>query len=392
MSDDTGYIDLGAGDALDEEMSTDPREIVQDSFDYAQAHIPGWQPSEGNLEVVIMEDNAQEAAVARRLAQRKGEADFRALGKLIGVPSIEATPAYGDSTWTLADDEGHIIRAGTQVTLTALDGQPIGFRVVEDLEVPNGETATAAGAVRLVALEDGVRGSGLSGTADLIDAIAWVEVDGIEIDGLTTGGIDAETQAAYLDRLARRLRLMSARVIVPGDAEALVLDVPGVTYAWAIDNYNADTEETDVERCLTVVVVGAVGEELPTEIMVAAKALLEAYRETNFLMFVIAPTYVEIDVDYEVVPAAGYETAAVEAATAAAVSNYLSPLAAILRRQTTIYINELISLLDQIPGVDRVVSVEIAATGGSVAASDLTLTGVAPLSRPGVITPTVTTP
>ncbi len=383
-----GYIDLGEN-ALEDDFSTDPAEITQDSFEFLQSRIPGWQPREGALETVMIEDNAQEAAVARQLAQRKGEADFRRLGALIGVPSIEATTAYATSTWTLTDDDGHIIPAGTQITLTALDGQPIGFAVVEDVEVPNGETTTEAGAVQLVALEAGARGSGLSGSSvELIDALAWV--DGVAIVGVTSGGVDAETQPAYLDRLARRLRLMSARVIVPGDAEALVLDVPGVAYAWAIDLYNADTEETDVERCLTVVVVGAAGEALPTEVMNAAEALLEAYREINFLMFVIAPTYVGVDVAYEVVPAAGYEAEAVEAATAAAVSNYLSPLAAILRRHTTIYINELISLLDQVPGVDRVVSVEIAEAGETLDDANLVLTGVAPLPTPGDITPTVT--
>jgi len=388
MADETGYIDLGAGDALDEELSTEPTEIAQDSFDFVQSEIPGWQPREGNLETVIIEDNAQEASVARRLAQRKGEADFRRMGALVGVPALEPAPAYANTTWTLGDTDGHIIAAGTQVALTALDGQAIGFAVVEDVTVPNGEDTTEAGAVQLRCLEEGDRGSGLSGTVELIDALAWVE--SIAVVGVTSGGVDGETQDAYLDRLARRLRLMAARVIRPEDAEAIVLDIAGIAHAWAIDNYNADTEEDDVERCLTVAVADQDGQPLPTEVMDEGKDLLDTYREINFLIFVIAASYTEVDADYEVIAAAGYETAAVEAATEAALTAYLSPAAAILRRQTKVYINELVSLLDQVPGVDRVVSVEIAAAGDPVDAVDLTLDGVAPLPQPGTFTPTVT--
>ena len=381
--DDEGYIDLG-----DDSFPTDPSEIVQDSFSHLQAKFPGWQPREGNLETVVLEENAQEAAVARQLAQKMAEAAFRRMGVLVSVPPIDPSPAQATSTWTLSDADGHTIPAGTQITLTALDGQPIGFYVVADVVVPNGSTVTAAGEVELIAFVDGSRGSGLAGSAELIDALAWV--DDIAIVGVTTGGVDGESTAAYIDRLARRLRLMSARVIRPEDAEAIVLDIAGIAHSWAIDNYNAVTEETDVERCLTVAVADVAGEPLSVGIKGEADDLLKAQRETTFLTFVIDATYTVVDVAYEVTAAAGFETAAVEAATEAALQAYLSPATSILRQQDSVYINELVSLLDQVPGVDRVLSVEIAATGGALAAVDLVLTGVAPLTRPGVLTPTVT--
>lgn len=246
----TGYIGLA--------VETDAEEIADEAFDYLQTQLPGWEPNEGNLEVILIEGQAQEQAIERDLASQTTDDIFRAFGAVAGIPPTEAAPARGTTTWTMADNAGYTVDEGTQVTVVGPDGEEVGFQTLDAFTVPNG--STVATNVTIEAIEPGAETSGLAGPVTLIDALTFVA--SVVLVGVTTGGKDEEANSAYLARLARRLQLQSTAVTLPRDAEILALDVGGVARALAVDLYEPHhnlltANQSSVEVDTTGFAVGA---------------------------------------------------------------------------------------------------------------------------------------
>lgn len=386
---DNLYIGLG-----DE---TDPDAILtDDAIPYIQAYFPDWTPAEGNLDYRLLAWIAQEASIERTMAAETADAIFRYFGTLASLPPEDPTPATVTSTWTMIDDAGYTIEAGTQVQIDGLDGEPLAFQVVSDVTVLGGDTATAAGEVDLEAVDTGTAGNDLAGDVTLIDQLDYVST--IALVGSTSGGSDGETDTEYMIRLAELLQLQAPRPILPDDFAVMARTlVTGVHRATAIDLYNADTDTPDVERCVTVVVVDEDGNACSTEVKTAVDDLLQANREVNFLVFVADPTYTTVDCWFTFETKSDYDSATVEAAAIEAVTDYLSPAnwglpdttgsdTTSWDNKTTIRIFELVSLIDQVDGVDYVTGVWLDVSGGPGDTLDLELTGIAPLPEAGTIT------
>lgn len=380
---------IGLGD------ETDPIDIAQEAFDYLSSAISGWEPAPGNLETIIIESQAQEQSIERALAAQTAVDIFLFFGSLVGITPLVATPATGTATFVMVDDAGYTIPAGTQVTVTGLDGEEVPFIVVEDVVVPALSTSTGVGEVLLEAVNEGEAGSGLTGTLTLVDSLAFVE--SATIEGITTGGTDGETTSEYLDRLSRLLRLQAPRPILPNDFAALAQEVPGVGRATALDGYDPDTDTYDNERMVTVGVVDDAGEALSTPIKNAVEEFLEALREVNFLVPVIDPVYTDIDVDVEAVALEGYDTADVQTRVEDALNEYLSPAnwgfpttenGVSWVNSTVVRYLEVAQVINNVEGVDYIVEgqLEIAEGGGSLSAFDVPIAGPIALPRPGTIT------
>lgn len=384
---DQVYIGLG-----DE---TDPDEIVVDATEYVQIYFPDWEPAEANLDYIQIKAFAQEAAIERTLAGETADEIFRFFGTLVGITAQDPTPATCLSTWTAVDDTGYDIDEGTQVTLDGADGTPISFQVVSTVTIAPGDTSTGTDEVELEAIDSGVDGNDLSGTVTLVDQLAYI--DSATVATPSSGGSDGETDAEYLLRLAQLLRLQAPRPILPADfADFARTSVEGVARATAIDLYNADTLATDEPRCVTVAVVDVDGEACSTEIKDEVDALLQANREVNFLTFVIDPTYTTVDCWFTFEAKADYDAAEVETNAITTVTDYLSPAnwglpdttgsdTTSWDNQTTIRINELISLIDQVDGVDYVTGVWLDLEGGPGDTVDLDIDGPVAMPRAGTI-------
>lgn len=153
------------------------------------------------------------------------------------------------------------------------------------------------------------------------------------------------------------------------------------------------SENDDAERALTVAVRAADGQPVDSDTKAEADALLQSQREENFLVYIIDPTYTNVTAAFTFVPRPGYDPVDVKTRAQAAVLEYLSPAQWGLPPEgddvvwetgnDVIYVNEIISTVDLVPGVRRVVS----ATLNGVA-SNLTLYGDAPLPNPVAVTGT----
>lgn len=372
---------------------TDPDVLSERALAFLVEKIPGFVPRDGHLEVWLVMALARMVAEARDVASRVPTEIFRYFGQsLLGLAPIDDTPASVLSTWTMIDAAGYTVPAGTLAGFRAAGDEVVAFVVRDTFTVPPGSTATAAGAVALDALDDGEGGNGFGpGAMELIDALAFVST--IAATTTSGGGVDAETDAAYLNRLVDELSLMSPRPILPGDFAIIARRVPGVYRATAIDGYNPGDLSYGNERMVTVAVVDENGDPVGATIKTAVDDLLEAEREVSFIIHVIDPTYTAIDVDFDVSPTLEADAATVRTAIIDAITDYLSPatwgggneVPPVWRNETVIRYLELAALINAVPGVDfiRTLTVE----GGT---ANVTLTGAAPLPQPGLITGSVT--
>jgi hypothetical protein len=376
-------------------LETDPGAISQEAFTYIQAQFPDWLPADGNLDTIMVEAFSQHVAELRELETDVRDQIYRYLGaKLHGILPIDATSATGTSTWTMIDNLGYTIPAGTQVAIPATGDEFVAFEVLDAVTVAPGATATAAGGVTLVAVEPGANGSGLTGAPQLIDALSYVA--SIILVGQTTGGVDAETDADYLDRLTAQLGLLAPRPILPADFAEMAREIGGVFRAVALDGYNPANASYSNERMVAVAGVGENGLVLSTAQKAAIDALLQSRREVNFVVNVMDPTYTAVTVAFVGVAVVGTDAIAVRDAAVAAVNAYLSParwgLVGIgdsestwINRPTVRYL-DVSQAINEVSGFDYLTSLTV-----NGATADVTLPGAVPLPL-GSSSGTVTAP
>lgn len=381
-------------------IETEPVELAQEAFDYLEAQVPGWLPSPGNLEAWLIEALAQIAGELRTLAALVPDAIFVYFGEsILGLPPYAATQATGSTTWTARDAAGYTVDVGTMVALTPPAAtESYAFEVVVPFTIPAGETVAPAVAIR--ALEAGSAPSGLTGILAVIDPLDFIA--SVTLNAPTTGGADGEPTDAYLDRLSDLLTLLAPRPILPQDFALMIQrEIPGIARATAIDLYNYATSTADVPRCVTVVPIDSDGEPVDPATKAAADALLQAQREANFLVFVGDPTYTSIAVNFTVVGYPTYDAVDVAARVTAQLETFLHPanwgLPPFGDPSTRSWINdtkvrylEVAEQINRVDGVHYIASLQIAKEGQPMGTADVTLAGVAPLTRPGTITGTAT--
>jgi hypothetical protein len=385
-------------DFVDVEVETTAEALAQDAIEAIQAQWPDWFPADGNLETVMINAFARMAADLSTLAADVPIEIFKQFGAtVVGVPPLAAIEATGESTWTMTDNAGYTITEGTQVGIPLAGDQLIGFEVLEDVVVPPGSTTTAAGEVILQALEPGIAGNGLLDAPQLL-TLTLDYVTGIALTAPTHGGEDAEDEDAYLNRLTNELRLLTPRPIIPVDFAVLVLNLAGVGRTLAIDGYNPADNTYNNERMVTVALVDPQGEPVGAPLLAAAEALLEAKREINFVVNAINPTYTEIDATAAVKVYPNFDPATVEANVVAALTAYLDPAnwgkptfgdpgtngGWLL--QTKVRYNEIVTVIENTPGVDYIETLTIGIHLGAMGTANLDLAGVAPLTQPGTFT------
>jgi hypothetical protein len=321
---------------------------------------------------------------------------------ILGLPQYVATQATAVTNWTAADANGYTIEAGTVISITpAASGTSYGFAVDSDVVIPAG--GTQAFGVTCLALEAGAAASGITGTVQVIDALSFVS--SVVLVQPTSGGADAESTDAYLSRLSALLTLLTPRPILPQDFAVLAQrSIAGVARAVAIDLYNPGPPiDANCPRCVTVAIVDDAGNPCSAAIKSDVDVLLQSMREVNFLVFVAGPTYTTIDVTFNVYSYPGYDPADVQTRVIAALQNYLSPAqwglppygdtsAKSWNNATTVRYLELAEQINRVDGVHYIVDpggLTFRVAGGTFGAADITLAGVAPLTKPGAITGTV---
>lgn len=374
----TGYITY----PLQQDTST----LAQAAYDYIQSQIPGWQPSPGNLDVLIIEALSQQAAELAEITATVPDSIFRYFGQsLLGIQAQDSVSASAFATWVMTDSSGYTIPEGTVV-----DVGEVAFETVNAFSIAAGDDTRTL--VAMSAVEPGTDGNGVTGAASLVDPLAYVQ--SVTFTTVSSGGEDAESDDAYLDRLSSVLQTLAPRPIIPRDFALLAQQIEGVERAVAIDLLDPITPDTSAERSVTVAAVDAEGMPVSPTIKSEIEDTLEAAREVNFNVYVIDPELSSVDVSVDFTIVGGYDPTDVEDAVQDALESYLSPATWGLPESgestgwtntTTVRFYEVAAVVNNVPGVDFIDYLEI---DGNPYGSEIVLSGYAPLPQAGTIVAT----
>jgi len=233
---DGGYIQLP--------VTTDPDDLVAAALDAIATAFPGWTSREGHLEVALLEQFAQMASTQALVAASMAVANFIYFGSLVGITSQPGASASVTTTWTMIDNAGYTVPAGTILGFQVTGTDLVLFQTLADFTVAPGDTATDPGAIEVAALDVGSAANGIAaGTMTLVDSLAFVA--SVVSTDTTSGGVDAETEDAYLDRLSAEMRLLTPRPILAEDFALLAPKTTGVFRALAIDGLYPGRTLTD---------------------------------------------------------------------------------------------------------------------------------------------------
>lgn len=381
---------------------TDSQVLMAQAFTYLEAKIPGWTPSEGQLDVWMVEAFAGEAADVATIATQVPKAIFRYFGnQLFNIQPVDAAPAIVSTTWFVTDNLGYTITQGTQFGVRDSANDLHVFVVLADVSIPAGSTQTTAGQVIGVATIPGADASDIGsvgGVVELLDPLIWV--DHITMTGPTSDGQDAESDDDYLDRLALKLQTISPRPILPRDFSILARDVAGVQRATTLDLYNPADGTWNNERMVTVISLDEAGLTVAAPIKTLVSAYLESMREINFIVNTMDAIVRIIDVSTTVTVLPGYNPTDVAARVQAVIANFLSPALwgmddndnrndpKTWTNKNTIYYLELATAINNVGGVDRITLLSIGLHGGAMNPADYVMAGVVTLPNPGTITVT----
>jgi hypothetical protein len=361
-------------------IESDPQTMADNAIDLLTDSWDGWEPNEGDLEVVTVEAVAQMAADAANVAAIMPAAAFEAIAeRLFGVVPQTGAPATSTVTFTMLDTDPHTIAAGTEIDI---DG--FAFSVDDDTDV----AALAKAGVPVTANENDTLANGLTGeTVTMIGPLVFIA--SVSLDRPTGGAVDPETEDQYLDRTSQALELQALTLVTPRDYELLALSQATVGRATAVVDMAL--------RKITVTVSADDGTVLTTTQKNALAALFDSYRQTTWQVLLGDPTKTTINVTFQVHVYAGFDSATTISNAVSLLVDFLNP-ATWGSTQTDLGTpvveprvrkNQLIDVIANAIGVQYVIDLTITGSAGSVQTNgDWLMPGTVPVPVAGTITGT----
>jgi len=355
-------------------FTTDAETLADNAIDVLVLAWEGWEPNDGDLEVVMIESLAPMAQDVAEVASIVPDSIFRAYGTdLLGLPYQTGLAAVGTARISALDN------AGYSAGVIEMNLSDVAFATDDALVIPPGQTSVD---LPITAREIGVVGNGLTGFADsMVGGLPWLTT--IEVIEPTAGGSDPEDDFAYQNRLADRLLLQATTLVTARDYELMAMAQEGIGRAMASFNQ---------ARQVDVAVADDSGEIVPQVLKDELELIYADYRQVNTQYNVLDATYTPIDVAFTLAILPGYTPQSVIDAAVAAVEEWLSPANWGRPRgvETTEtldqWLNEPIvrhSELERTLSVPGVRYVQAATLNGGTA--DVNLPGAAPLTRPDTI-------
>lgn len=304
---------------------------------------------------------------------------FRRYGEVIlKILPKQAVPATGTVTFTAVDTSGpYLVPAGTELSVAGLDGGRVSFYTNADATVPFG-SLTVVG-IPVVAGVLGEAGNGLTADAQL--EASFEHIASVALTVATSGGVEAETDDEYINRLADESPLQAITLVLPDDFARYARNFPGVATALPIDLYNADTATANEPGAMTVAVRDASGHDPGSLIRTALQTALEDLSVSDLDVYVIPATYTNITVTLTVVALPGFDSTDVNNRAGIAVNEFLNPAAWGIPRigEGRVWVDtpivryqDLVTVINNVEGVSHYTSLLV--NGGT---SDVTLAGPA---------------
>jgi uncharacterized phage protein gp47/JayE len=204
----------------------------------------------------------------------------------------------------------------------------------------------------------------------------------VALSGLLTGGADPETDAAYIQRASTRLARVTSSLVVPEHFVAYALENPAIKRAKVYDQWDGVPSLVTTDLGYVTIAVYGSQAQVAAGVRTALAAEMNERAATMITPVIIEADIETINIAGTVVALAGFDTNAVRDACVAAVRAYVNTDT--WEWDASLVDTEIISVLDDVPGVDYVSS-------GTVTPSGTTTIGTpAGLATAGTVTITVT--
>ncbi len=227
------YSDLG--------VTTDPSALEREALTVLEELVPGFVPNPASLLMILIGVIARLAANLQNTAQEITFQVFNAFGtEIIGLPYREGVAARVSLVFESdapAPSEGLAIPQGTFVSVAKY-----GFQTIAEAIIPSGATTVT---VVAEAVAEGEAYNGLSEEVVVEDSLNFVKA--VTTAAPSAGGVKAEDETEYVNRLVAYLQLSAPRPVTALDYAnfALSADIPNaagtgyvdVTRAVALDGY-----------------------------------------------------------------------------------------------------------------------------------------------------------
>jgi len=210
-------------------LDISPTQIYLDSIELARNVFPGFDLRQGTIEDAMFQAFAYMSALNIGAINRLPDSLFLGLGKMIGTPYRDATPATMDVTFTANTNDGATVPAGTLVRYKPLtvDGETSISYVFETNEsfviagnndddpLPTGTiNCTSQVLGNVISLDAGVELRLESFSQELFSA---------ETAGNFVNGTDGEGLDEFMSRAASNLASMSSALVTPSQLNNYLL-------------------------------------------------------------------------------------------------------------------------------------------------------------------------
>lgn len=357
------------------------QDIFEAALLRADTELPDWGQHEGDPILAFLKGGALQVDelgfFANRIAPAVVEAAVANLHQV--ERDMGAAPTVTVQFNVAVDGP---IPAGTELTLELGGDLFVTFTTDEALAaVAPSSTVTTTATENTSAANGTAAGSILR-----VHSAGSTIIDSAETSTAVAGGRDAETQDTWWTRAIRKVERSHQTLVKADQFEAFALETAGVVRAHGLDEFDPGSGNDPGEDPgdITVAVYGD-GAPLTTEAKAAVELAMQEAAASYIVVHIIDPTISAVDVTVTVVRKAAYADQAVEDACVAALEAHLATVD--WDWGDTVYRNDLIALLENVAGVDRVL-----AGHPTTPAADVILAGDAPLAAPGVITVTVEAP
>lgn len=389
------YVDLTP---FDEDVET----IFNDSIEYGQSVFPEWVPQAGQIEVMLLEAIAAQAANVSSSANRVPGAVVETLFIFYGITRDDGQEATATIDVTMIDDTGYTIPAASNFAFFPIGGaNALIYILDEDIVVASGQTAgTGTVTAALVGLTHNDPSAG--STLQVLSTTPYLLTSTFNTS--PAGGTEAEDDDTYFTRATTTLRSFSAALTTAVQIEAYVLiNYPNDVFRCKVyDRRRQNDRDTtsptyDTHDGFALVVVAGLNavisdtSDVPLSIAQQEEIEddLDLKTNTGLVTELVNVELVDIDIEVIVVPFVGFTTGQIQLNVDSALDAYLSPNN--WDWSDTLRETELISLIDQVEGVDyveQIVSVATSSVNATVTGNDVAfhLLGSSPESGTHIIT------
>jgi len=343
------FIDLSLNDAT-----------AQSLFEKSQVRflelVPEWIARESNIEVLLMEALSLQVSELVYAINRVPNNVVQGLLALQGqIRDAGAAPTV-NLAFTMVDDAGYVIPAGSQVLVESGEIQMI-FTTTALLNIPALSTTGSVESVGtdLSSLLNGISSAELS----LINGLIYVAE--VTLFSTIVGGLDAESDVEYFARATALFQRMTTTLILPSHFVTYALGVAGVFRAYVLDNYDSTDSGAvpgDSGGHVTVSVYGEVA-ALSNPAKESIEVAMEALSVANLFVHVQDAVINTVDVTVTVQGLPDTDPYTVQASVVSALTSYLST--AKWDWSDTVLRNNLIAVITNVVGVSYVVTLTVPA-------------------------------